>query len=66
MMVKPTINELLKETGSRFNLVIVASKRARQIANGGEVLTKTKGESTVTIAAHEIAEGRVKVEQECL
>lgn len=61
MMVKPTVTELLKKVDSRFKLVVATSKRARQIADGDQVLTNVKEESPVTLAANEIAEGKVKV-----
>ena len=61
MIVKPTVTELLKKTKNRYELVIATSKRARQIAMGDEVLTNVKEESPVTLAANEIAEGKVTV-----
>ena len=61
MIVKPTVTELLKITENRFQLVIITAKRARQILDGAPVLTKAKEESPVTLAANEIAEGKVKV-----
>ena len=61
MMVKPTVVELLKRVDNRFELVIAVSRRARQIAMGDAPLTKVKEESPVTLAANEIAEGKVKV-----
>ena len=63
MMVKPTVSELLKSAENRFQLVIMASKRARQIASGDEKLTDKDHESPVTLAADEIAEGKVKIEE---
>lgn len=61
MMVKPTTAELLKNTDSKFRLVIATAKRARQLANGSEKLTDVEDEAPVTIAANEIAEGKVKI-----
>lgn len=61
MMVKPTVGELLTKVDNRFRLVIATSKRARQIATGSEVLTDSDDESPVTLAADEIAEGKVEV-----
>lgn len=61
MMVKPTVSELLTKVDNRFRLVIATSKRARQIATGSEILTDEDDESPVTLAADEIAEGKVKV-----
>lgn len=62
MMVKPTTAELLENTDSKFRLVIATAKRARQIAEGSEKLTDKEEESPVTIAANEIAEGKVTIE----
>ena len=59
MMVKPTVQELLKKAKNRYE--IATSKRARQIASGAEVKTKVKEESPVTLAANEIAEGEVEI-----
>ena len=61
MIVKPTVTELLKKSKNRYELVIATSKRARQIAMGDEPLTKVKEESPVTLAANEIAEGKVDI-----
>ena len=60
MIIKPTVTELLEKIDNRFELVILVSKRARQIAEGQVPLTKVKEKSAVTIAANEIAEGKVK------
>lgn len=60
MMVVPTVTSLLDIVDNRFRLVIVTSKRARQIAAGSTVLTDAKEETPVTLAANEIAEGKVK------
>lgn len=61
MIVKPTVQELLKIAKNRYELVIATSKRARQISGGAEVKTSVKEESAVTLAANEIAEGAVKI-----
>lgn len=61
MIIKPTVQELLKKAKNRYELVIATSKRARQIAEGAELKTSVKEESPVTLAANEIAEGKVKI-----
>ena len=63
MMVKPTVQELLTKAKNRYELVIATSKRARQISSGAEVKTKVKEESAVTLAANEIAEGKIDIIQ---
>ena len=61
MIVKPTVTELLRKAKNRYELIIATSKRARQIAIGATPLTKVDEKSPVTIAANEIAEGKVKI-----
>ena len=61
MIVKPTVNELLERADNRYELVIATARRARQIAEGAEVKTSVKEESPVTLAANEIAEGKVEI-----
>lgn len=60
MIIKPTATDLLKIVDNRFELVILVAKRARQIAAGQIPLTKVKEKSPVTLAANEIAEGKVR------
>ena len=61
MIVKPTVKELLNHAENRYALVIATSKRARQIAKGSKILTEKKEPSPVTLAAIEIAEGKVQI-----
>ena len=75
MMVKPSVTELLTKTSNRYELVIATSKRARQIVESRleekkaekEANTSTrdkdriKEEPAVTVAAEEIASGKVEV-----
>ena len=61
MIVKPSVTELLTKADNRYELVIATAKRARQISAGDEVRTNVKEESSVTLAANEIAEGKVSI-----
>jgi len=61
MIVKPPITDLLNIVEDRYSLIIMTSRRARQIARGGKVLTQVKEESPVTLAVNEIAEGKVNI-----
>ena len=61
MIVEPTVNKLLENVENRYALVIMTSRRAREIANGDEPLTETDEKSPVTIAAEEIAEGKISI-----
>lgn len=59
MIIKPTVTDLLKLVDNRFKLVIMTAKRARQLKMGSQVLVDSKDKSVVTLAADEIAEGKV-------
>ena len=61
MLVKPTVLELLEKVDNRFQLVIATSKRARQISTGSTPLTVKDEPSPVSLAADEIAEGKVTI-----
>lgn len=61
MLNTPSVNDLLKNTDNRFELVIATAKRAREILEGSKVYTDEKHYSKLSIAADEIANGKVKV-----
>lgn len=60
-MVKPSVTELLKLVDNRYSLVIATAKRARQIEAGDTILTSKDEKVSVTVAANEIAEGKVQI-----
>ena len=56
-MLYPSINEIRKKADSRYTIVIMAAKRARDIIEGKPVLAEDyKVNKPVSIAAVEIAE----------
>lgn len=59
MMIKPGISTLSKCVDSRYTLVSMASKRARMIGESGKGLVPCDSDKAVSIAIHEIAEGKV-------
>ena len=63
MMVKPAVTDLLKKVDNRYSLIIMTSKRARQIASGATPLVDVDEKSPVTIAVNEIYEGKVYEEE---
>ena len=64
MMTKPTVADLLEKVDNRYKLVIATSKRARQIAEGNKPLTETEDVAYVSIAADEIEDGKITIEEE--
>lgn len=59
-MLYPTTDELLKKVDSRYTLVVMVSKRARQLLEGAEPLTNNvKGKKVLSLAVQEIADGEI-------
>jgi DNA-directed RNA polymerase subunit omega len=56
MLLYPSINEIRKKADSRYTLVILAAKRARDLIDGKPRLTEEESEIPVSIAASEIYE----------
>ncbi|WP_427338543.1 DNA-directed RNA polymerase subunit omega [Caloranaerobacter sp. DY30410] len=59
-MLYPSVNDLLKKVDSRYTLVMMISKRARQIVDGDKPLVNTDSAKPVTIAVHEIYQGKIE------
>lgn len=59
-MARITVEDCLEHVDNRFELVIVGSKRARQIATGGkDPLVEEENDKPTVIALREIGEGLV-------
>ena len=61
-MLYPPMSELLEKIDGRYLLVNVVAKRARQIADEANELCEELPEKPVTLAIHEVAEGKLKAE----
>lgn len=63
-MARITVEDCLDKVENRFELVMVASKRARQIAVGGkDPLVPEDGDKPTVLALREIADGLINREQ---
>jgi DNA-directed RNA polymerase subunit omega len=60
-MLKPPINDLLQISGSRYALVIAASKRARKLIDGELPLVDVPSIKPVSIATEEIYDGKIEI-----
>lgn len=61
-MARITVEDCLDKVDNRFELVLTATKRARQIANGAEPLVDEENDKPTVIALREIAEGAINAE----
>ena len=59
-MIEPSLEDLLKEVDSKFSLITMVSKRARQLNSGYPRLIKSVSNKNVTVALEEIAQGKIK------
>ncbi len=55
-MARVTVEDCLDHVDNRFELVLVATKRARQLANGKEALVPLENDKPTVVALREIAE----------
>lgn len=61
-MARVTVEDCLDNVENRFQLVLIASKRARQIATGGkDPFVEWENDKPTVVALREIAEGYVDV-----
>jgi DNA-directed RNA polymerase subunit omega len=59
-MARVTVEDCLENVDNRFELIMVSSKRARQIATGGkDPLVPWENDKPTVLALREIAEGLV-------
>jgi DNA-directed RNA polymerase subunit omega len=70
-MARVTVEDCLDNVDNRFQLVLVATKRARQLARGAEPFVEWENDKPTVVALREIAENLVtpsildeKVEEE--
>lgn len=62
-MINPSVVDLLTKVEDRYSLVIVTSKRARQIIDGSPQRLETDSKKPLTIAINEVNEGLVTFER---
>ncbi len=58
-MARVTVEDCLDKVDNRFQLVLVATKRARQLANGVQPLVEGENDKPTIVALREIAEGLI-------
>lgn len=58
-MIYPSADTIEDKVKSRYSLVILSAKRAKQIKEGAPILIETTSTNPLTIALEEIAAGKV-------
>ncbi len=59
MLIKPTLESLMEKVDSKYTLVTLAAKRARQLTDGDAPMVDTDTEKVVSIAMEEVDEGKI-------
>lgn len=62
MLIKPTLESLMTKVDSKYTLVTLAAKRARQLTDGDEPLIDVDTTKVVSIAMEEIDQGKITYE----
>ena len=58
-MARITVEDCLQNVDNLFDLVMVAAKRARRLANGAEPLVEWENDKPTVVALREVAEGLI-------
>jgi len=62
-MARVTVEDAVEKVGNRFDLVLIASRRARQIATGGkDPLVELENDKPTVLALREIEAGLITTE----
>jgi DNA-directed RNA polymerase subunit omega len=61
-MARITVEDCLERIPNMFQLVLVAAKRARQLANGAHAMVDWENDKPTVVALREIAEGYITEE----
>ena len=62
MLIKPTLESLMTKVDSKYTLVTLAAKRARQLTDSDEPLVDVDTTKVVSIAMEEIDQGKITYE----
>ena len=62
-LINPSLDILVTKVDSKYTLVTMASKRAREIMSGDTVLVSAKSNKPVTLALEEIANDKISYER---
>lgn len=58
-MARLTVEDCLESVGNRFNLVLLASKRSRQLSMGATPCVPWEKDKPTVVALREIATGKI-------
>ena len=58
-MARITVEDCMSKVDNIFDMILLAAKRAKRIANGADVLVERENDKPTVIALREIADGKM-------
>ena len=62
-MIHPSLDILVRKVDSKYTLVVLAAKRAREIMSGDPSSADSKSNKPVTLALEEVIQGQIGYER---
>ncbi|WP_312203128.1 DNA-directed RNA polymerase subunit omega [Anaerospora hongkongensis] len=62
-MIHPSLDSLVSKVDSKYTLVTLSAKRAREIMSGDPAAVESKSNKPVTLALEEISQNKVTFER---
>lgn len=62
MLIKPSLESLMEKVNSKYTLVTLAAKRARELTDGDQPTVCADTNKVVSIAMEEIDAGKIRYE----
>lgn len=62
-MIQPSLDVLATKVDSKYTLVVLAAKRARELMDGDAALVDCKSNKQVTVALEEVSQDQISYER---
>lgn len=62
-MIDPSLDVLVKKVDSKYTLVVLTAKRAREIMSGDGPMAESKSNKPVTVSLEEVAQSKITFER---
>lgn len=62
-MNQPSLELIRRKVDSRYTMVVIAAKRARQLLDGAPPLVETESTKPVSVALEELAQDKLRYER---
>lgn len=62
-MIHPSLDVLVDKVDSKYTLVVLAAKRARELMNGEAAEVDSRSNKQVTVALEEVAQSKIAYER---